>query len=70
MLPAMRSDEKGFVAGARKTEEMAERLAEIAQGGTPNLKAALAAFDQPQQEGCNGCHRLYAKLPSEPPSGG
>lgn len=69
-LPAVWSDEKGFVAAARKTEEMAERLAEIAQGGTANLKAALAAFDQLQQEGCNGCHQVYAKPPSGSPAGG
>ena len=61
-LPTVDSDQAGFKAAADKTHELAEKLAEAADGS--DAKAMLAAFAALGKEGCGGCHQTFRKKDS------
>lgn len=61
-LPAVWSDQTGFAASAEKTEGLAEKLVEAANGG--DVQATLAAFAALGKDGCGGCHQTFRKKDS------
>ena len=61
-LPAVWEKPDEFKAAAQKAHDLAQKLAETAQGG--DVQATLAAFGALGKEGCGGCHETFKKRTS------
>ena len=58
-LAAVWDQPADFAAAAKRNEELAQRLGEVASSGDP--KATLAAFAALGRQGCGGCHETFRK---------
>lgn len=61
-LPPVWSDQAGFKAAADKSEVLAQKLVDAANGG--DAQATMAAFATLGKEGCGGCHTTFRKKQS------
>ena len=48
-----------FAAAAKRNQELAQNLGEVASGG--DAKATLVAFATLGRQGCGGCHETFRK---------
>jgi cytochrome c556 len=61
-LPSVWDQPGDFAAAAKRNQELAQQLGQVANGGDP--KAALAAFAALGRQGCGGCHESFRKAQS------